>query len=102
MCGLLRCGDYRSSNRQIATLEARMVALARCSSTPSRAQCCWNRGRVAFINTEDDESWQDQQAMFEQALQLPASTAWTTFNAFDGELPSRAGLQQQYDSVLIC
>ena len=76
--------------------------LSRRELSRAQPQRCWDRGRVAFINTEDDESWQDQQAMFEQALQLPAGTAWTTYNAFNGELPSRADLQHRYDSVLIC
>ena len=78
-----------------------MAARSLCSPMSSRDRR-HTVNRFAFINTEDDENWQDQQEMFEQALQLPADTVWDTYDAFKGELPCRTELQHRYDGMLIC
>jgi len=57
--------------------------------------------RIAYINTEDADKWNDQLRIFAGALRLPPA-AFQRFDAYKGEFPTRAELESgKYNGVLI-
>mmetsp|Transcript_38032 Transcript_38032/g.122706 ORF Transcript_38032/g.122706 Transcript_38032/m.122706 type:complete len:84 (-) Transcript_38032:17-268(-) len=48
--------------------------------------------RIAYINTEDADKWNDQLRIFAGALRLPPA-AFQRFDAYKGEFPTRAELE---------
>lgn len=65
---------------------------------------CWRSAalplRIAYLNTEDAQKWEDQRGIFAASLSLPLSSL-QQFDCHKGEFPTKRDLEQFFDGVII-